>query len=102
MRLTWLGFWEAICACAGHLARPCQHAGAFASLEYVMSHTAHTAHPALLYCLQYEYPDQYEAEDAAPVGDDANLLAQPEVEPSPATRLRSGRSKGRGFVSVKA
>ena len=32
---------------------------------------------------QYEYPDRYEAEDAAPVGDDSNLLAQPEVLPGP-------------------
>ncbi|PSC71606.1 F-box only 21 [Micractinium conductrix] len=30
--------------------------------------------------LQYEYPDAYQAEDAAPVGDDANLLAHPEPE----------------------
>ena len=31
-------------------------------------------------CVQYEYPDAYQAEDAAPVGDDANLLAHPEPE----------------------
>ncbi|KAL4447171.1 hypothetical protein ABPG77_007204 [Micractinium sp. CCAP 211/92] len=31
--------------------------------------------------LQYEYPDQYEAEDAAPLGDDSNLLAHEEPEP---------------------
>jgi hypothetical protein len=52
--------------------------------------------------LQFEYPDLYEAEDAAPVGDDANLLAHEEVEPSPATRLQTGRDTERSFVEAQA
>lgn len=46
-------------------------------------HPSHLRHPPLPPTHQYEYPDRYEAEDAAPVGDDSNLLAQPEVLPGP-------------------
>lgn len=52
--------------------------------------------------MQYEYPDRYEAEDAAPVGDDANLLAHEEVRASPATRLQAGRDGERSFAKAKA
>lgn len=57
-------------------------------------------------CLQYEYPDQYQAEDKAPMGDDANLLAHEEVEVQRRQRSRPGRGTapgdGRSFASAEA
>lgn len=46
--------------------------------------------------LQYEYPDAYEAEDQAPVGDDSKLLAHPEPEAGPAAPAGSSGSSAGG------
>lgn len=54
--------------------------------------------------LQYQYPDVYEAEDAAPVGDDANLLAHEEVEAgvgAATPELPPSRDDGRTFASAQ-
>jgi hemimethylated DNA binding protein len=50
--------------------------------------------------LQWEYPDTYEAEDQAPVGDDSNILAQPEPEaPAVQPGPQPGFEPGRDFAS---
>ncbi|KAL4443743.1 hypothetical protein ABPG75_011480 [Micractinium tetrahymenae] len=55
--------------------------------------------------LQYEYPDQYEAEDAAPLGNDNNLLAHEEPEPSrdapSGERVPGLGGDGRSFANAK-
>lgn len=54
---------------------------------------------------QYEYPDQYEAEDAAPLGDDSNLLAHEEPEASGDAsgggRVPGLSGDGRSFANAK-
>ena len=50
--------------------------------------------------LQYEYPDLYNAEDSAPVGDDANILAQRDPEPPAAQEgPQPSFEAGRDFAS---